>query len=171
MLSGGMKRRLIVAKALLHDPEIIILDEPTAGVDIELRNSLWSYMQELNKKGKTIILTTHYLEEAENFCHNLAFINNGQIILNDTTKNVLAKLDSKKISIFLEEGSDLSKLKLENATLNSEQNSIEITYNPAHFSVDEFLNSIHTSGIKVRDISTKEPNLDDIFLTIFKQHA
>lgn len=171
MLSGGMKRRLVIAKAILHDPEIIILDEPTAGVDIELRKSLWSYVLELNKKGKTIILTTHYLEEAESFCHNLAFINEGKIILNEKTSTVLKTLNTKKISIFLEEGADVSKIKIENTILNNQENSIELTYNPLTSSIDEFLYLIHNAGLKVRDISTKEPNLDDIFLSIFKKHA
>jgi ABC-2 type transport system ATP-binding protein len=171
MLSGGMKRRLIVAKAILHDPEIIILDEPTAGVDIELRNSLWDYVLELNKQGKTIILTTHYLEEAQNFCHNLAFINEGKIILNEKTPNVLKTLNSKKISVFLEDGADLSKINLQNATLNNKERLIELTYNPLTFSIDEFLNLINNYGLKVRDVSTKEPTLDDIFLSIFKKHV
>jgi ABC-2 type transport system ATP-binding protein len=169
MLSGGMKRRLIIAKAILHDPEIIILDEPTAGVDIELRSTLWDYMQKLNKQGKTIILTTHYLEEAEHFCDRIAFINQGKIILNDTKKNILKQINTKKVSIFLDKTPNIEEFNIPNLIANCNQNSLELTYNPANFEISSLIEKIANFGYKIKDFYTKEPNLDDIFLSVFKK--
>lgn len=172
MLSGGMKRRLVIAKALLHDPEIIILDEPTAGVDLELRTNLWDYMLRLNKQGKTIILTTHYLEEAETFCDNLAFINNGKIVLKDKKKNVLKQINSKKIGFLLEREVELSETINASIikTISEQGILLEITYNPLNFDLNSFLVKLNNSGAQIKDIITTEPNLDDIFLSIFKKY-
>lgn len=166
MLSGGMKRRLIIAKALLHDPDIIILDEPTAGVDIELRNSLWMYVKKLNKMGKTIILTTHYLEEAQEFCDRIAFIDKGRIILEDSKDNILRKFNTKKI-VFSVSGA--SSLKLPSGcVLAKNDNLLELTYNPNNFDLSEFFTNLHESGVKIYNVSSFEPSLDDVFISIFK---
>lgn len=165
MLSGGMKRRLIVAKAIIHNPSIIILDEPTAGVDIELRNSLWSFMLKLNKEeGKTIILTTHYLKEAEDFCDRIGFINNGNIILEDTKTKILKKINSKTI-VFKVEGNINFELPDGVTFKNGE---LKIMFNEVNFDLTMLLQQIAQSNVKVLDILTKETTLDDIFLSLFK---
>jgi ABC-2 type transport system ATP-binding protein len=171
MLSGGMKRRLIIAKALIHNPDIIILDEPTAGVDIELRNSLWNYMVSLNKAGKTIILTTHYLQEAEQFCDNIAFISDGKIILEDTKTNILQRVNTKKITLLIENEGDF-KLP-EGCTKQATDKGIllEFTYNPKVFSLEKLFQSLYEAKVSIKDISTLEPNLDDIFLSIYKHNV
>lgn len=169
MLSGGMKRRLIIAKALLHNPEIIILDEPTAGVDIELRTSLWKYMLDLQKQGKTIILTTHYLEEAESFCDHIAFLNHGNIILNDTKNNILERISNKNVILYVDQIKPFDApqnciIKTDNTT-----NSFELKYNPSVFEISTFLSLIESSGMKIQDVSSVEASLDDIFLSVFNQ--
>ena len=165
MLSGGMKRRLIVAKAIIHNPDIIILDEPTAGVDIELRNSLWDFMLKLNKKeGKTIILTTHYLKEAEDFCDRIAFINNGNIILEDTKHKILKKINSKTI-VFKIEGEVNFELPV---GVSFKDGELKIMSRESHFDLTSFLQTLTKSNVKIVDILTKETTLDDIFLSLFK---
>ena len=169
MLSGGMKKRLIVAKALLHNPEIIILDEPTAGVDIELRASLWHYILELQKQGKTIILTTHYLEEAQSFCDNIAFINRGNIIANDTKQNILSKFHLKTASISLDKITEFKAPQNCNLKVIEAKNTIVVRYNPEEFELFQFISYLNNLGMKILDISTKEATLDDVFLSIFNK--
>jgi ABC-2 type transport system ATP-binding protein len=171
MLSGGMKKRLIIAKAILHNPEIIILDEPTAGVDIELRSSLWSYILKLQKQGKTIILTTHYLEEAESFCDRIAFINEGKIILNDTKKNILNILQSKTLSIIVNSIKSFEEPKNCNISLDEKLNTILVNYNPANFDISNLIQTIQESKMIITDIISKQSNLDDVFLSIFKHKS
>jgi ABC-2 type transport system ATP-binding protein len=173
MLSGGMKRRLIIAKALIHNPEIIILDEPTAGVDIELRASLWKYMQDLNREGKTIILTTHYLQEAQDFCDRIAFINNGKIILEDNKDNILKLLNSKKILFLLK--NDLPNFDLPSNCVLTKKNvpggmELELIYNPLSFKLEDFLQKLYDAKAQVKDITSVEASLDDIFISIFKKN-
>jgi ABC-2 type transport system ATP-binding protein len=164
MLSGGMKRRLVIAKALLHDPEIIILDEPTAGVDIELRTSLWNYVRKLNEQGKTIILTTHYLKEAEQFCDRIAFINEGKIVMEDTKDSILQHINTKKLILTFEGRIEMPTLS--GCSIKENGNTVEITYNPILTDIGGLLSQFDTK--KIRDISSVEPTLDDIFLSIFK---
>lgn len=163
-LSGGMKRRLLIAKALVHSPKVLVLDEPTAGVDVELRTQLWEYVTKLNKEGTTVVLTTHYLEEAEELCDKIAVINHGKIIANDTKKNVMKIIDRKKIIIvgnepFKEVPKELGGY---NVTINAE-GSLEIEYNTSKISIDRILQDVTKSKITIRDLSTEEADLEEIF--------
>ncbi len=167
MLSGGMKRRLLIAKAILHDPEIIILDEPTAGVDIELRTSLWDYMGQLKNQGKTIILTTHYLEEAQSFCDKIAFINKGKIIANDTTNNILHKTGLKTAIFQVDRIEAFDQPKSCTINFNRQLNTVEVEYSPNVFQISSILSIFKELNINVMDVTTKEVTLDDIFLSIF----
>lgn len=163
-LSGGMKRRVLIAKALVHNPPILILDEPTAGVDVELREQLWNYVRELNKNGATILLTTHYLEEAENLCDYIAIINNGEIIANDTTSNLMKILDRKQLTIrFLEELSAVPRgMEKFNAKLENNY-TVSLDYNKSDESMLELTKLIRRAELNIVDISSKEPDLEDIF--------
>ena len=167
-LSGGMKRRLLIAKALAHNPDIIILDEPTAGVDVQLRDQLWKYIKKLNKDfGKTIILTTHYLEEAEMLCDEIAFINKGRIIAQEK-KEQLKKLFGKEyLSITVANKKDLLLKylqKIEAVSLIEQQNnSLKISYKREFFSYNDLISIIHNNGIEIVDIRTEESDVEDIF--------
>ena len=166
-LSGGMKRRLLVAKSMVHRPPILILDEPTAGVDIELRQQLWAYIRKLNEHGTTIILTTHYLEEAEELCDTIAIVDNGQIVRCAPTKEILNDADSKTIII---KTSDLSKdlnssLKEMGAVIDKDQN-ILIGYNPKNETSRDILRKVEDSGILVTDFSVSGASLETVFLSI-----
>lgn len=172
-LSGGMKRRLIIAKALLHDPDILILDEPTAGVDIEMRSGLWAYIKQLNRKGKTIILTTHYLEEAQEFCDRIAFMDSGKIVLEDSKTNILSAINPKKLRLTIEH--DPNFVLPENcvymSSKSSSQSVIEFTYGAREAdkpNLENLLSVLHSSGVKVKDISSFESSLDDIFRSVIK---
>ena len=167
-LSGGMRRRLLVAKALVHNPEILVLDEPTAGVDVELRNKLWDYVEKLNKAGTTILLTTHYLEEAEKLCDEIAVINHGQVIAHDRKENLMKLLSSKELII---ESAD--EIKIDAGLLGGkllDKNRISITYDPAKTEVESILQGISKSNISIKDISTKQPDLEKIFRHLIKQN-
>lgn len=168
-LSGGMRRRLLIAKALVHSPEVLVLDEPTAGVDVELRNSLWEYVKELNKQGTTILLTTHYLEEAEELCDNIAVINHGKIIKNDSKKNIMKIVDRKKLILSAnEEVKDIPKaLQKYNCSINADGN-IEVNYKSNETSVDEILQAFIKSSLTIRDLSTEEADLEEIFRHLTK---
>ena len=165
-LSGGMRRRLLVAKALVHDPEIIILDEPTAGVDVELRQSLWEYIKELNKSGKTICLTTHYLEEAEHLCDYITIINNGKVLKSDT-KNNLINLVGKKIVKF---SLDCQIKKVPqifnkyNPILNA--NILSLTYDKNLIKLKSILDELNTHKITFDEINTEESDLEDVFIEL-----
>ena len=164
-LSGGMRRRLLVAKALVHNPEILVLDEPTAGVDVELRTQLWNYVKKLNKAGTTIVLTTHYLEEAEELCDDIAIINKGEVIACDKKSNLMKTLDSKQLVISL--NSDISEVPtaLSNkfdVTISSSK-QIVISYKPKETEIAEILSVLQDCNLKIADISTKQPDLEDIF--------
>jgi len=170
-LSGGMKRRLLIAKALVHNPEILVLDEPTAGVDVELRNQLWNYVKKLNSQGTTILLTTHYLEEAEELCDEIAIINHGKVIKHDRKENLMGLLSNKELIILTAEKitQDLSKLFPNlNARLAGEDKII-ITYDTTRTEVPEILKIILASKIEVKDISTKQPDLEEIFKFLINQ--
>jgi ABC-2 type transport system ATP-binding protein len=166
-MSGGMRRRLMVAKAMIHNPPILVLDEPTAGVDIELRRQLWDNVKELNKQGTTILLTTHYLEEAEQLCDSIAIINKGNIVANDDTETLLSRIDNKEITFHLDdEVKDMPKgLEKFNAEIIG-KNRIRCHYSPSDKNVGKMLETIQKSGLAVNDISTEESDLEDVFLQL-----
>ncbi len=170
-LSGGMRRRLLVAKALVHSPEILVLDEPTAGVDVELRNQLWQYVKKLNKAGTTILLTTHYLEEAEELCDEIAVINHGQVIAHDRKENLMKLLSSKEMVITAnEEISPNLELELPDG-LNLKvlaKDKFSITYDPEKIDVEKILRIVSNSKIQIKDISTQQPDLEEIFKFLLK---
>lgn len=167
-LSGGMRRRLLVAKAMVHTPPILILDEPTAGVDVELRQKLWSHFKELNKLGVTIILTTHYLEEAENLCDHIAIINHGKIVANESKKSLLRKLNEKIIYIKFKNNIDKkSKQALKKiGTIKFDTNELQINFKPDKISMKEIIKIIYETDIDIIDLSTKDASLEDVFINI-----
>ncbi|PPR27299.1 MAG: Doxorubicin resistance ATP-binding protein DrrA [Alphaproteobacteria bacterium MarineAlpha9_Bin4] len=163
-LSGGMKRRLMIAKAMVHSPPILILDEPTAGVDVNLRQRLWDSIKELNRKGTTILLTTHYLEEAESLCKEVIMIDKGKIIIKGEIKKLLENIDLKSISIFIENEikqlpKDLKKL----GVLLKNKKCLTLDYKPSDTSIEKILNIILRNNIQIKDIVTSEPSLEDLF--------
>ena len=168
-LSGGMKRRLLVAKALVHKPPIIILDEPTAGVDVELRNNLWDNVKQLNKQGVTIILTTHYLNEAEEMCDRIGILNKGNLVALDTTKNLLKKIQTKIVKFLIDKkvSIDNSSLKSINI-LTSESNELTISYEKNALNISQIINFINNQNIKILDISTDDGDLEDVFIRLTK---
>ena len=169
-LSGGMRRRLLIAKAMVHDPEILILDEPTAGVDVELRSNLWESIHLLNGKGKTIILTTHYLHEAEELCDSIAIIDKGKLVACDTKENVKSFINNKKITInyIPKDNFNISELKKMNLNIKYNENCIVIDYVPNEIDFDNILQKIQKTGIEVIDMNIKESNLEDVFLKLTK---
>ena len=168
-LSGGMKRRLMIAKALVHQPPIIFLDEPTAGVDVELRKNLWKNVQLLNDQGVTIILTTHYIQEAEEMCDRIGILNRGNLVALDSTKNLLNKIQTKKVSFKLDKN-----IKIENNHLNLikisyiNNNEINITYEKSKINIQEIIKIIQKYDVKILDISTDDGDLEDVFLGLIK---
>ena len=168
-LSGGMKRRLLIAKAMVHQPPILILDEPTAGVDVELRNNLWENVKALNKEGVTIILTTHYLIEAQEMCDRIAIINKGNLVALDTTEKLLERVKTKKIN-FKVKNIELNKnlnMKDINFKIISE-NSILVTYEKNSLDFGEIINYLNENNIKIEDISTEDGDLEDVFVQLTK---
>ncbi|MEL6725011.1 MAG: ABC transporter ATP-binding protein [Pseudomonadota bacterium] len=166
-LSGGMKRRLMVAKALVHNPPVLILDEPTAGVDVELRRSLWAYVRELHANGTTIILTTHYLEEAEELCDEIAIISHGEVLAQEPTPQLLARLDQRLLKITPK--APLSTIPDSLNDLNaslSEDGSLNITFHSSETGIGRLLEQVREAGISVADLSTEQPNLEDVFVAM-----
>ena len=166
-LSGGMRRRLLVAKALVHNPPVLVLDEPTAGVDIELRQSLWAFVRELNENGTTVVLTTHYLEEAEELCDRIAIINQGQVIACDETRALVERLDNKELRIVLTTQlaappDNLQRFKVD---LNDAR-TLTFRYRTRETEVHEILDAVSAAGLAVADLSTEEPDLEDVFLAL-----
>ena len=165
-LSGGMRRRLMIGKAMVHRPPILILDEPTAGVDVALRQSLWKEVRKLNEAGVTIILTTHYLEEAEAMCDSLAIVNKGQIVAEGQTSAMLNKLDKKELIISLE-NDDANKIKLEGINISViSKSSIKISFKPSEINEGAIIEKIYNSGAKIKTINSKEPDLEELFLEL-----
>jgi len=166
-LSGGMRRRLLVAKALVHSPQVLILDEPTAGVDVDLRRQLWKYVRELNATGVTVLLTTHYLEEAQELCDHIAIINHGRVIACDTTKNLMGKLDSKRVTVSLMEDLDAipESLSAYDVSLITKR-ELEFNYKPSHTQASEIISAVQDAGLKFSELATLEPELEDVFLQI-----
>ena len=168
-LSGGMKRRLLIAKAMVHQPPILILDEPTAGVDVDLRKNLWQNVKELNKQGVTIILTTHYLFEAQEMCDRIAIINNGNLVALDTTQKLLDKIETKKITFKFENLPDQIKTELNGGQYIFENNgSLTVNYDKNSDKLSELLNFFKSKNLKILDISTDDGNLEDVFVKLTK---
>jgi ABC-2 type transport system ATP-binding protein len=166
-LSGGMRRRLLVAKALVHNPPVLVLDEPTAGVDIELRQSLWGFVRELNANGTTVVLTTHYLEEAEELCDRVAIINHGQVIACDDTRALVARLDNKELRLTVAE--DIAALPGALSLFHVDlPNSHELVfrYRTSETEIGAILGAVADAGLTVTDLSTEEPDLEDVFLEL-----
>ena len=168
-LSGGMKRRLLVAKALVHQPPIVFLDEPTAGVDVELRKNLWKNVKILNDQGVTIILTTHYLEEAEEMCNRIAILNKGNIVALDSTKNLLNRIQTKKVTLKTNKKIDIKDGDLESLKIiSSSENEICVSYEKRKIDIEQLINLIKKNNIQIIDISTDDADLDDVFLRLIK---
>jgi ABC-2 type transport system ATP-binding protein len=168
-LSGGMKRRLLIAKAMVHQPPILVLDEPTAGVDMELRQNLWENVKNLNKQGLTVMLTTHYLFEAQEMSDRIAILNKGNLVALDTTKNLLNKIKTKKIVFKVNKLIDLSKKKISGLSFSSNlSNEIIISYERNKHKIEDIINIIKSEGVEIIDISTKDGNLEDVFIQLTK---
>ncbi|SFS00239.1 ABC transporter ATP-binding protein [Yoonia litorea] len=165
-LSGGMRRRLLLGKALVHSPQILVLDEPTAGVDIELRSMLWANVRKLNDQGMTIILTTHYLEEAEEMCDDIAIINHGEVIVRDSTENLLGRLDRKTLVITPGDECDLPALPEGVVGEKLGDGSLAFTYQSGKTPADAILSLVRDAGIPIRDVRTQEAHLEDVFLSL-----
>ena len=166
-LSGGMRRRLLIAKAMVHRPPILVLDEPTAGVDVELRQNLWNNVKNLNKRGVTIILTTHLIHEAEEMCNRIAILNKGNLVTLDSTRNLLDRIKTKKIifkvkKIIKIKPEDLNGIKLYYKSLNE----VVVSYERKKHKIDEIINKVKSVGMEIYDISTDEGNLEDVFIDL-----
>ena len=169
-LSGGMRRRLLIAKAMVHSPPVLVLDEPTAGVDIELRHKFWDYVGELNDSGTTILLTTHYLEEAEEFCDSVAIIDHGRLIACEETATLVRRLDKKTVTLTVAE--DIETLPPQIARFDAQllsPRSISIHYHPSHTGIAEILSSVSDAGLIINDLATEESDLEDIFLDLTRR--
>jgi ABC-2 type transport system ATP-binding protein len=165
-LSGGMKRRLMVAKAMVHAPPVLILDEPTAGVDVELRRQLWAYVQGLNEQGVTIVLTTHYLEEAEALCDTIAIVNRGRVVACEPTSELLKRLDSRAVVIAPTEPLAAAPLLEGFGTGLRPDGRLAVTYRTGQSSVEQVLAAVRQAGVAIRDLSTEDPDLEDVFLAL-----
>ena len=172
-LSGGMRRRLMVAKALAHTPPVLVLDEPTAGVDIDLRRQLWAHVRELNARGTTILLTTHYLEEAEQLCDRIAIIHQGDLAACDTTEALLRRIGEKELALLLDRDLETVPSALTQGSVGAACNvslpaprRLVFRYRPAQTSIAEILDAVNAQGLTIADLSTEETDLEDIFLQI-----
>ena len=166
-LSGGMKRRLMIAKALVHQPPIIILDEPTAGVDVELRQQLWENVKLLNKNGVTIILTTHYLNEAEEMCDRIGILNKGKLVALDSTQNLLNKINIKKVRFKLSNNYSFDRITLKSLyILKSENNELVVSYDKNKLTMNEIIEFLTSKSINILDISTDDGDLEDVFISL-----
>jgi ABC-2 type transport system ATP-binding protein len=166
-LSGGMRRRLLVAKAMVHSPAVLVLDEPTAGVDIELRRQLWDYVRELNRSGTTILLTTHYLEEAEALCDRIAIIDKGRLIAHDTTRALLQRLDSKELTLNVQPPVEWVPPDLASFNVRvTAPGRLTFLYPPSRVSAGLIMARVTDAGLRVIDVTTKETDLEDIFLQL-----
>ena len=168
-LSGGMKRRLLVAKALVHQPPIIILDEPTAGVDVELRKNLWENLKSLNNEGVTIILTTHYIHEAEEMCDRIGILNKGNIVALDTTQNLLSKIKTKTVRFVIDNNINIDNGEFENLKIISNKNNeLIVSYEKNKLEIEKIINFLVSRGVRITDISTDDADLEDVFVKLTK---
>ena len=171
-LSGGMRRRLLVAKAMVHQPPILVLDEPTAGVDVELRHQLWESVKALNEAGTTVLLTTHYLEEAEQLCDQIAIINHGRMIACDTTDALLSRLDAKELTVVVGEEIDAvpeALASLFNVEYRASRRLV-FRYPPSKVNIRDILRAVNEGGLTILDLSTEESDLEDIFLSLTREN-
>lgn len=171
-LSGGMRRRLMVAKAMVHAPPVLVLDEPTAGVDVELRQSLWAYVRELNRAGTTVVLTTHYLEEAQELCDTIAIVNHGQVVACDSTAVLLGRLDAKEMVVTLD--GDIAAVPPQFASFGASLDNprrLTIRYRPSQTRVADLLGAMAAAGLSVKDLSIVESDLEDVFLQLTRTPA
>ena len=168
-LSGGMKRRLLIAKAMVHRPPILVLDEPTAGVDVQLKKNLWKNVRNLNNQGVTIILTTHLIYEAQEMCDKIAILNKGNVVTVDTTKNLLNNIKTKKITFKVNK---ITTIKPENLNgikfVNKSENEITASFERQKHKIDEIINKVKKAGMEINDISTDEGDLEDVFVDLTK---
>ena len=168
-LSGGMRRRLLIGKALVHDPEIIVLDEPTAGVDIDIRTSVWKYIKRINENGKTICLTTHYLEEAEILCDNISIINYGKKIIEGSKKELLNIISTKTVSFILNKKLVIpNELKQFNPVLNN--NILKLSYDKNETNLKKIIDILYKKQIEFKEISTFEGDLEDVFMKVVNKN-
>ncbi len=168
-LSGGMRRRLLIAKAMVHDPDILILDEPTAGVDVELRANLWGNIYKLNERGKTVIITTHYLQEAEELCNEIAIIDKGNLIAKDTTLNIKSLIDKRQIIILFDNTNfDIEPILKLNIEHKLYKDNLVISYKPSEITFNKILEALKLSDIKIKDLKINETKLEDVFLKLTK---
>lgn len=178
-LSGGMRRRLLIGKAMVHDPPVLVLDEPTAGVDIELRQQLWENVVALNKRGTTVLLTTHYLEEAEELCDRIAIINHGQVVADDDKRSLLGRLDAKTVRVTVKEHLDdlPDGLKALGATIQDDAaqedgaTAMTVAYRPSTMTAGEIIAALNAANLTILDLSTEETDLEDIFLQLTRRGA
>ena len=170
-LSGGMRRRMLVAKAMVHSPPILVLDEPTAGVDVELRQQLWSYIRGLRDQGTTILLTTHYLEEAEELCDQIAIINHGRLVTSQKTDDLLRSLDSKELVVTIDQALSAVPEGLVNFNVDL-SNSHKLVFHvpPSEMPVEAVMDAVRQAGLSIIDLTTKESDLEDIFLMMTQEH-
>lgn len=171
-LSGGMKRRLLVAKAMVHSPPILVLDEPTAGVDIELRQQLWDTVRKLNREGVTVVLTTHYLEEAEQLCDRIAIINHGRLIANEPTRELIRRAQDKAVVVEVDRDIDTVPVApcFDRIELTGPR-TIEIIYRKDQVNAGDVLAALAADGLGVVDVSTRDPDLEDVFLSLTREPA
>ena len=168
-LSGGMKRRLLIAKALVHQPPILFLDEPTAGVDLELRQQLWENVKLLNKQGVTVILTTHYLMEAEEMCDRIGILSNGNLVALDTTKNLIDKIQTKIVTFTLDKALSLDITTLNTLKIISNNNNkITVSHEKSKLKIEDIILLLSKQNIKILDIATDDANIEDVYLGLTK---
>lgn len=171
-LSGGMQRRLLVAKAMVHSPPVLVLDEPTAGVDVELRQQLWDYVRDLNERGVTIVLTTHYLEEAQALCDRIAIINHGQVVANEPTPDLLRRIDEKELVVRVDRDLDTVPEALSAfQTHLLDPCRLRICYSADQNDAQEVLNAVAAAGLTILDLSSQEADLEDIFVRLTSKNA
>lgn len=169
-LSGGMRRRLMVAKAMVHTPPVLVLDEPTAGVDVELRKSLWDYVRQLNAAGTTVLLTTHYLEEAQELCDRIAIINHGTLVAHDTTANLLKRIENKKLTVTLDRDvAEMPKNLQAQGWEKAGNRRLSVAYTPSQMTAEALLRLVQMNGLSIVDLTTEEADLEDIFLQLTKR--
>ena len=171
-LSGGMKRRLLVAKAMVHSPPILILDEPTAGVDIDLRQQLWETVRGLNERGVTVVLTTHYLEEAEELCDRIAIINHGRLIANEPTSELVARAQDKEVVVTFDRAVEI--LPVDDRFQKVErvgEDALAVTYSKDKLNAGDVLRLLNRDGVDIIDVRTREPDLEDVFLSLTREPA
>ena len=169
-LSGGMKRRVMIAQALVHHPKVVVLDEPTAGVDVELRKVLWEFIRALHKKGHTILLTTHYLEEAEALCEKIAILNKGRLIANDSTKALLGRYPYRFLHLRLAKNNHILPEGIQDKIVSYKDNNLIFRLHRTEDRIADILTSLHLSGIHFEDLRTQDPGLEEVFLALTGNH-